>query len=153
MKKIENLNQEKVMNILMRLDFFDAFTDEEKAFLFQFHSNFFVYEPGEYIIREHSSDTTFFILLSGTVNINKGPMRLHIAELGPGDFFGEVSFLTNTPRTTNVVADDTVIVIMVDKNMLDLLTAEIREKIKDKIIEKLVRRLDHMNTAVLNLSI
>jgi CRP/FNR family transcriptional regulator, cyclic AMP receptor protein len=154
MKNIENLKQHIVLEIMERLDFFDAFSDYEKERITRFYTNFYIYEQGEYLIKEGSRDTSFFILLSGTVSVTKGVKKLLMAKLDPGDIFGEVTFLTDTQRrTSNVFADDTVIVIKVDRGMLRQLSPEIREKIKDRVIEKLVKRLDYMNKEMIRIQI
>ncbi len=151
MQKIKNVNQEKVMDFLNRLDFFKNFTDHEKKQVVEFHTHCFMFKKGEHIIKEGDYDSSFYILLSGNVSVSKNTRDLPIAKLEPGEFFGEVSFLTNGPRTSNVIADEVIIVIKVSKTMLNKLSAEIREKFKDKIIEKLVKRLNQMNDAFTSL--
>ncbi len=147
MEEVNNVTIEKILGIVERLDFFDDFSLGERRRIVNFNSHFLIYNKGEYVIKEKSNQTSFFILLSGTVSVTKGEESLPITRFDPGEFFGEISFLTHTHRTANVIADDTVIVMRVDKELLDELKAEIREKIKDKIIDKLVTRLDFMNDA------
>ena len=151
MYEIEQLDRKKMLDIINRLDFFNNFSIQERERIIAFHAQFFVYKKDEYLIREGGAeDASIFILLSGTVNITKGEIQLPLARLDAGEFFGEMSFLTNAPRTTNVVAYEESIVIKIDKGMMDNLNVHIREKIKDKIIEKLVARLDKMNDAFIN---
>ena len=146
MYEIEKLEQKKIFDIINRLDFFNNFSIAEKQTIGTFHAHIFVYQKEEYLIREGDDDSSFFILLAGTTRVTKGSSNpITIANLEAGEFFGEISFLTNSIRTSNVIANEEVIVIKVDKNMLENLNIHIREKIKDKIIEKLVARLDKMN--------
>ncbi len=152
MRKIENLDRDKVSEILDRLSFFEDFNTWEKKLIPKFHSNFNAYSVGEYLITEGKHDKSFYILISGKVVIVKGEYQEPIAELEPGEFFGEVSFLTGAPRTTSVVAQSTSIAIKVDDDLFEQLNPQIREKIKDKILEKLVKRLDHMNDLFLEIS-
>ena len=150
MYEIQQLDQKKMIEIINRLDFFNNFSIQERQRIIAFHAHFFVYKKDEYLIREGGEDASIFILLSGTVNITKGDIKLPLARLDAGEFFGEMSFLTNAPRITNVIANEESIVIKVDKGMMDNLNVHIREKIKDKNIEKLVARLDRMNDAYIN---
>ena len=48
-----------------------------------------------------------YVICSGKVKIAKETAsgeKLHIAELGPGDFFGEMTVLDNAPRSADVIA-------------------------------------------------
>jgi len=60
-------------------------------------------KPGQTVIREGQPTDAFFILLSGTVNVTRGEKPA--AQLGPGDFFGEIGMLDQGPATATVVAD------------------------------------------------
>ena len=61
--------------------------------------------------------------------------------MGPGDFFGEIGALTGSPRTANVVADDTTEVLEVPgdtlKSLMDL--PEMNALINSKLTERLGR--------------
>jgi len=151
MQKIDNMEWDELLSIVKRIDFFQNFSAREIKKIVKINTNVIFYQTGEYIIREGKGDNSFFILISGTVSITKGDSSLPIAKLEPGDFFGEVSFLTNSPRTANAIANEMVTVIMIDKNIFDKLSSKIRESIKDKAIEKLVARLNHMNRAFISL--
>lgn len=143
-----------VISIMNRLAFFKNFTAEEKENLAHFYQHIVSFQPGEIIIRDGDrDDTSFFILLSGEAVVTKGKQCRPIARLAPGDFFGEISFLTKTPRTATISAEMELIVIKVDEIMIRELGPPVREKIKDNIITKLVERLRRMNELVEQLSI
>ncbi|MBN2013262.1 cyclic nucleotide-binding domain-containing protein [candidate division KSB1 bacterium] len=145
MERILKLDRSKIISIINRLDFFDKFSIIEKHKILAFHTQFFLYHPGEIIITEGSYDSSFYILLDGSAEVLKTANPIPLDEIQPGDFFGEISFLTNAPRTANVIASSQSIIIRIDNRMLNRLDAQIREKIKDNIINKLVRCLIHMN--------
>ncbi|MBE7545659.1 MAG: cyclic nucleotide-binding domain-containing protein [Planctomycetia bacterium] len=67
----------------------------------------------------------------------KGTSSYTIAGRSSGVFFGEISILIKTPRTATIIADDTVLVVKVNKEMFDSLGTSIRDKIKDSIIIRL----------------
>lgn len=145
MKTVDQHDREKILSIMDRIRFFDGFSTFEKIGLVDFHTHFFVFEAGEYLIREGDTDTSFFILLAGTVDVTVGHPQQPIERLEPGEIIGEMGFLAHTPRSTNVKAAALAIAIRVDRDMMDRLPVALREKIKDRIIQKLVRRLDRMN--------
>lgn len=145
MKKVAHLKDGQILDIMGRLDFFDAFSRDELKTLVDVHSSLFVYEKGEYVINEGGMGKAFFILLSGTVRVTKGDDAVPITRIFPGDFFGEIAFITGSRRITSVIANDKVIVMVVDHKLLEKLRPDIREKIKDKIIEKLIFRLRKTN--------
>ena len=149
MKEVAMFDQKKVRGLLDSLDFFEEFTVEEKNKFLALRHHFVAYEAGELLIEEGTCDAAFFVLLWGSVNVTTGgsPGRT-LAKLDPGEFFGEISFLTSRPRTTNVVATGKVLAMKIDQPLLKEVGVETREKIKDKIIRKLVQRLDSMNKAL-----
>jgi HD-like signal output (HDOD) protein len=115
-------------------------------------AHFRVYRPGEMLIRQGSSDQSLFIILAGTVSITEGTGETIFAVLRAGDIFGEMAFLTDTRRTANVIARDAVIALKLDRVLFERLSPEIREKFKDKIIEKLVTRLDTANKELVRIN-
>ena len=60
------------------------------------------YAPGQVIVEEGSIGVGFFLILEGKVEVRKGKKTL--AELGTGDFFGEMSLFDEQPRSASVVA-------------------------------------------------
>lgn len=153
MQEKEIINEDMVLNIINKVEVFDQFTDEEKKALVKQHNYFAIYKQDEAIIPEGDTEGSFFVLIAGTVRVMKRHISLHIAELKAGDTFGEISFLTSAPRTASVIANENdVLVLKMDKEILSKLDISIREKIKDKIIGKLVKRLDRMNNAITRLS-
>jgi CRP-like cAMP-binding protein len=58
--------------------------------------------PGEHLTREGASGYFFFVVIDGTASVERGGKV--IAELGPGDFFGEAAILEATRRNATVTA-------------------------------------------------
>ncbi|MFL5778990.1 MAG: Crp/Fnr family transcriptional regulator [Chloroflexota bacterium] len=59
---------------------------------------------GRVIAREGDVGTGFFIVVSGGVDVVRSGR--HLAHLGPGEFFGELSVLDGGPRIAQVVATE-----------------------------------------------
>lgn len=57
---------------------------------------------GKTLTEEGGSAREFFIIESGTASVTKGGEE--VANLGPGDFFGEIGVLKARPRSATVTA-------------------------------------------------
>jgi CRP/FNR family cyclic AMP-dependent transcriptional regulator len=61
------------------------------------------FPAGRVIVRQGEVGTGFFLIASGTARVTRDGAT--IAELGPGDFFGELSLLDGGPRIATVTAE------------------------------------------------
>ena len=59
-------------------------------------------EPGRHLVREGEFAYEFFAIEEGTAEVRRGDQLL--AELGPGDFFGEMGLIGNVTRNASVIA-------------------------------------------------
>jgi CRP/FNR family transcriptional regulator, cyclic AMP receptor protein len=57
---------------------------------------------GHVLAREGAHGNEFIIILAGTASVDRGGS--HVADVGPGDFLGEISLLDAGPRTATVTA-------------------------------------------------
>jgi CRP/FNR family cyclic AMP-dependent transcriptional regulator len=65
------------------------------------------FRMGCVIIKQGNSGIGLYVICSGKVKIVKetaGGEKLDFAELGPGDFFGEMTVLDSAPRSADVIA-------------------------------------------------
>jgi CRP-like cAMP-binding protein len=151
MEQLKDIEAKQLIENMNRIDFFNAFTETEKREIVASYTPVCVFGKNEAIIKEETDDTSFYILLTGSARAMKKNVSLPFAEYGPGDSFGEIAFLMGVPRTCEIIANEVSIAIRIDKKTLEELKIEIREKIKDKIIENLVDRLKNMNNAFVSL--
>jgi len=79
------------------------------------------HDEGSVIINEGDPGTSMYVIASGAVKVytrsNNG--TLYLAQLGEGDFFGEVSVLTGKPRTATITASQRTELLRLDKAKLD----------------------------------
>lgn len=59
-------------------------------------------KEGRALTREGQVGREFMVILEGTAVVRRGGRK--IAELGPGDFLGELAVLSGAPRTADVIA-------------------------------------------------
>lgn len=57
---------------------------------------------GRRLTREGDFGHEFFVIIDGRVSVERGGR--HIADLGPGDFLGEIALVDGRPRTATVTA-------------------------------------------------
>lgn len=149
--RLDRLTSKMLFGIMEQVPFFWKFSVAEKNSLVEDTGRYFAsFEAGEAIIREGAGDNTLFILLEGACVItkNRSPDKV-IARLERGAIFGEVSFLTQRVRTTNVKAAEKSVVFKIDGQTFDHLNPIMQVKFQHQLILILVERLDQMNESLL----
>ena len=93
---------------------------------------------GKELIREGGRGREFFVLLDGTVDVQKNGRR--IRELKSGDFFGEIALVSDAPRTATVTTSSPVRALVVtDRSFRTLLRHS--PSIQLKVLQALADRL------------
>ena len=95
---------------------------------------------GYVLTREGRPGREFFVLVEGTVRVTKDGKKL--ADLGGGDWFGEIALLTHTPRTATVTATSPVRVLVVTDRAFRRVV-ETMPRIALKVLASVGQRLDH----------
>lgn len=70
-------------------------------------------ESGRTVMRQGDLGQEFAVIVSGTAQVVKDGVV--VAELGPGDYFGEVALLEAIPRTASVVASSDLLLEVIDR--------------------------------------
>ena len=86
---------------LKSIPLFEEVGDEELAQIAPFASEVSV-EEGKELVREGDFSYEFMAIEDGQAEVTRGGE--HLAELGPGDFFGEMGLLEKTLRNATVTA-------------------------------------------------
>ena len=86
---------------LKSIPLFEEVGDEELAQIAPFAQEVFV-EAGKVLVREGDFSYEFMAIEEGTAEVTRGGE--HVADLGPGDFFGEMGLLEKTLRNATVTA-------------------------------------------------
>jgi CRP-like cAMP-binding protein len=95
---------------------------------------------GHVLTREGRPGREFFVLIEGTVRVAKGGKK--IADLGGGDWFGEIALLTHVPRTATVTATSPVRVLVVTDRAFRRVV-ETMPRIAIKVLASVGQRLEH----------
>lgn len=77
------------------------------------------FKPGQVIIREGDVGDLFYVITEGHAEVfirDESGSDIVLHEAGPGDFFGELSMLTNEPRTARVRAMDALTTLVLERD-------------------------------------
>ncbi|MCP4605170.1 MAG: cyclic nucleotide-binding domain-containing protein [Proteobacteria bacterium] len=74
------------------------------------------YSKNEVIIREGEPGEKFYLIESGTVAIQKEGKANSLAELGPGNHFGEIALLSDELRSATVTATQPCVLLTLDRH-------------------------------------
>ncbi|MCF8080792.1 MAG: cyclic nucleotide-binding domain-containing protein [Desulfobacterales bacterium] len=140
--------------LIAGLPMFEFFTDEELEAFSGIGHSLEEFHKGDVILGVGEGQPSLFLLVKGTVLITRtaNNIKIRLSKLGPGELFGEMSFFTRKPRTSDVVANDDVTVIRMDDGFFEKVEPQIRDKIKNYFIEILIKRLDLMNEHIMKIS-
>ncbi len=95
---------------------------------------------GRKLTEEGRPGREFFVLVEGTVAVGRGARKL--ADLGPGDWFGEIAILTYKPRTATVTAASPVRLLVLDDRAFRRVV-ETTPRIALKVLRNVAERLEH----------
>jgi CRP-like cAMP-binding protein len=93
---------------------------------------------GERLTEEGRRGREFFVLVEGTVAVRRGGGLL--AELGAGDWFGEIAILTHRPRTATVTATSHVRLLVISERAFRQVV-ETTPRIALKVLRSVAERL------------
>ena len=89
-------------SVLRRIQLFDGLSRKQRKLLAIWADEVDV-SPGKVLCCQGKTSDEFFVIEKGTAKVVRDGQYLD--ELGPGDFFGEMGLLDNTPRNADVIAE------------------------------------------------
>jgi CRP/FNR family cyclic AMP-dependent transcriptional regulator len=99
---------------------------------------------GRALVREGEWSYEFFAIMDGTVEVRRGEQLL--AELGPGDFVGEMGLMEDTRRNATVTATSPVRVVVMTASAFRQTAREVPE-VAAKIRSAIEERCRHLEPA------
>ena len=97
---------------------------------------------GKPLIEQGAFAHEFFLITEGTAEVLHDGK--HLANLGPGDFFGEIALLEGHRRTASVVTTSPVRVVVMFSREFDAMDRELPEVAERIRQEMLARRREHL---------
>ncbi|MBF0421863.1 MAG: cyclic nucleotide-binding domain-containing protein [Magnetococcales bacterium] len=175
MVTFNHLSTDQVQGIIHALELFSFLEEGEAEEIAGDFLNILGFDTGEFLIQEGGADRSLFVLLHGYASVVKEGAGIPMAQLEPGDFFGEVAFLTGRKRITNVIVhppsmtspprsrfylDETIrttilskqkktaIVLRLSHEILPTLGPSLRIRFKNMMIDRLSLRVEQMSVKV-----
>ena len=110
-----------------------------------------VYQTDEVLVRQGEVGNCMYVIQSGKVELIKGSEGHEscVAELGEGDFFGEMEMFEKEPRAVTVRALSEVRVLTIDQKLL-LRRIQEDPSLGFRIIQKLSRRVRELENELIN---
>ena len=104
------------------------------------------HSEGAEIITEGDIDDSFYIIISGRVEIKKGDFS--IGRLHEGDCFGEMGYLSKTRRSATIIADGRVQLMKINSTLIQQLSVDCQLQFSRVFLQTLVRRLSETTEAM-----
>ncbi len=102
------------------------------------------YSGGRMVLQKGEPADALYIVIRGHVTastiVNRG--RKKLAQMGEGDFFGEIAFFTKLPRTADVYTDMPSVLLIINYNALELIEKEI-PNLSSSILRAMAGELAH----------
>ena len=99
------------------------------------------FEAGQIIVREGDPGTCLYVISEGAVSVETGGIELTL--LGPSSFFGEISLVTDLPRSATIRAVDRVELLSIDREIIRAaaierpdLVAVMLKFVRDRLIDR-----------------
>ena len=141
-------SSEVIYNTVSKIRFFKGLSEYERKRISANKTSIQKCGSGTIIVKEGDVSDCFYVILSGSVSVMKKGNVIPITEISSGGIFGEMAFVTNKRRVSSVVANEQCQLLRIDETLLTSLGAEIREKVKDRIMVHLVNRVNLMNQKI-----
>lgn len=128
---VENLNsrqtppqsQLSIRDLLQEVVYFSNFNELELRQLIEIGHRQYL-RISEVLFRENDPGDTFYIILSGSVEVFIESLDKSLKILVPGDFFGEFALMLGVPRTASIRALENTVLFSINKTNFEQLLHE-----------------------------
>jgi len=138
----DDIAEEEIFNAVHNMEFFREFQEAEiweiiRACHWQYC------DPGEQIVVEGDIDDSFYIIVSGSVEVLKEGHRLNT--LSAGDCFGEMGYLEKTRRSATIRASEPVQLMKINATLIEGISMECQLRFSRVFLRTLIKRLSQTN--------
>ncbi len=95
-------------------------------------------DAGKQLVMEGDTGTEFFVIIEGNATVQRHGQK--VAELGPGDFFGDLALLDRAPRNATVTAETPMELLLLGQREFAGLIDDVPE-FAHKLLAGLARRV------------
>ncbi|WP_157980696.1 cyclic nucleotide-binding domain-containing protein [Aliidiomarina taiwanensis] len=140
---INSISELRAVELLSRVPLFKSLSTDDKGVFARVRGLFHLVREGTLFIEQGEPEYSIYIIMSGQARVYKDDIL--VGEVGPGQFVGEVAFVTREERTASVLATSDLIVMRITADTFRRLPIYARELVKDKMIEGLQQRVEQLN--------
>jgi len=140
----KSINHWTLRDLLRQVSYFERCSDRELRLLIEYGYRQ-LFQAGQIVCQENDPGDSFYILLSGSVEVFSEQADKHIANRYAGEFFGEMSLLLGIPRSATIRTLEDSILFVVDRGNLQNLLVTHRE-LADRISEELATRQESLRS-------
>ena len=140
----ERIDQQQQFDLLRKLSFFHDFSHSEIWEIIR-ASDWRDYSEGAEIFREGELDDRFYIIVGGEVSVESG--RRTVGVLGPGDCFGETSYVDGARRTTTIVATEAVTLVRISSTLLEQASSDCQLRFNKVFLRSIIERLQGIDAS------
>jgi serine/threonine protein kinase len=133
-----HIDQTEQFALLRRLKFFHEFSHAEIWEVLR-ASTWQDYAPQEEIVKEGEMDERFYIIVSGSCDVERH--RNKVGQLELGDCFGETTYVPGAKRHATVRAAETVTALKVSSTLLEQVSASCQLRFNRVFLRSLIERL------------
>ena len=135
---VQNEGMGDVVDYVHHIPFFHNFTRDQVGELAS-ANNIIKIPKDKVVVEEGEISDTFYIVLSGSLNITKGSNI--IAQVSDGECFGEMAYIAGQARSATVVAETDCILMEIPPSLVERLSNSIQLLFFKNFATTLVRRL------------
>jgi CRP-like cAMP-binding protein len=97
---------------------------------------------GTAVVREGETGNEFFLLMMGTATVSR--QGRDVADLNPGDYFGELALFDPAPRDATVTADVPLTVAVLERDRFQTALESV-PALRDALLRGMARRLHEVD--------
>jgi len=137
-QKYNSLDNQEHFDVLRSLTFFHEFSHAEIWEVLR-ASDWHEYRDGEDIVREGEIDDRFYIIVTGTVQVQANGNN--IGSLSSGDCFGETSYVRGAKRQASIQGFGAVTILRVSSTLMEQVSSDCQLRFNKVFLRALITRL------------